>query len=184
MKLFIASDLHGSAYFCKLLVEHFRESGATHMLLLGDILYHGPRNALSRDYAPAEVASLLNEEASKIIAVRGNCDAEVDTLMLHFPIMASYAVIYDGKRVMYAVHGHANDPSLVPEPQPGTVLLFGHTHVPECTEREGVLYINPGSVSIPKSDSENSYIIYEDGTFTWRRVCDGSVSREHKLADL
>lgn len=183
MKLLIASDIHGSAYYCRLLMERFRESGATQMLLLGDILYHGPRNELPRNYAPAEVASLLNEKASRIIAVRGNCDAEVDAIMLRFPIMASYAVIYDGKHVMYAMHGHANDTSLVPDPQPGTVLLFGHTHVPECTEEDGVLYINPGSVSIPKSESENSYILYEDGTFTWRRICDGSIIREHRMAD-
>ena len=163
MKLFIASDIHGSAYYADLMVKAFENSGASRLVLLGDILYHGPRNDLPRDYAPKKVIELLNPLADKIIAVRGNCESEVDQMVLNFPVTSDYGVIADGEVLMYLSHGHR----AVPPMGKGTVYLTGHTHVPKKTEENGVIFMNPGSVSIPKENSPHSYMIAENGVFTW-----------------
>jgi putative phosphoesterase len=164
MKLFIASDIHGSAYFADLTVKKFAESGADKLVLLGDILYHGPRNDLPRDYAPKAVIAMLNPLSDKILAVRGNCEAEVDSMVLDFNVASDYMTLYDGKVTICASHGHRDIPRL----GKGDVLLCGHTHVPKIEEREGgYIYMNPGSTSIPKEASPHSYVIYEDGVFTW-----------------
>lgn len=163
MKLLIASDLHGSAYYTKLMLDTFEASGADRILLLGDILYHGPRNDLPRDYSPKTVAALLNPYADKIIAVRGNCEAEVDSLMLDFPVTPDFAVVFDNGLSMYLSHGHRD----VPKMATGSVYLTGHTHIPKDVTEDGIRYINPGSVSIPKNDSPHSVIIYTDGEFVW-----------------
>jgi len=163
MKLFIASDIHGSAYYAGLMVKAFEESGADKLVILGDILYHGPRNDLPKDYAPKKVIELLNPLAEKIIAVRGNCEAEVDQMVLTFPVTEDYGVISDGEAVIYLSHGHR----AVPPMSKGTFYLTGHTHVPKKTEENGVIFMNPGSVSIPKEQSPHSYMIYEKGTFAW-----------------
>ena len=147
MKLFIASDLHGSAYYTRIMLERYAESGADKLVLLGDILYHGPRNDLPRDYAPKEVAKMLNEYAADIIAVRGNCEAEVDSLMLEFNVTSDYGVIFDGKRTIYLSHGHRVEPKL----HENDVYLTGHTHIPHDFMNNGARYLNPGSVSIPKN---------------------------------
>lgn len=166
MKIMIASDIHGSAYYCKKLLEAYEREGAEKLLLLGDILYHGPRNALPAGYAPARVAELLNAMKDEIICVRGNCDAEVDGMVLKFPIMSEMAVLdADGVR-MVATHGHHYDASNPPALAKGDVLLGGHTHVPTVKQfGDGNLFLNPGSLSIPKEDSSNSYILFEDGKF-------------------
>lgn len=162
MKLLIASDLHGSAYYTALALDFYRRSGAERLLLLGDILYHGPRNDLPRDYAPKKVAAMLNELAEQIVCVRGNCEAEVDSLMLDFSPTSDYAVVIDGQTTMYLSHGHRAEPRL---PQ-GSVYLTGHTHVPHDFTKDGVRYLNPGSVSIPKNGSLHSVMLYENGTFS------------------
>lgn len=166
MKLFIASDLHGSAYYTELMLHEFEASEASRLLILGDILYHGPRNDLPRDYAPKKVAALLNGCADRIIAVRGNCEAEVDSLMLDFPPTPDYAAVFDGDTVMYLSHGHREIPKL----SRGTVYLTGHTHIPHDYEKDGIRFINPGSVSIPKENSPHSAIVYEDGSFNWLNI--------------
>jgi len=106
MKIFVASDIHGSAYYCRLLLEKFKQESADRILLLGDILYHGPRNDLPREYAPKQVIELLNPLKEKLFCVRGNCDTEVDQMVLNFPIFADYAVISLDNLTMYATHGH------------------------------------------------------------------------------
>ena len=161
MKLMIASDLHGSAYYTKLAVDFYRNCGADKLVLLGDILYHGPRNDLPKDYAPKEVAPMLNEFAAQIIAVRGNCEAEVDSLMLDFPVTPDYAMIFDGTTTMYFSHGHREEPKMTE----GSVYLTGHTHIPHDFVKDGVRYLNPGSVSIPKNGSAHSVMVYENGQF-------------------
>ena len=168
MKLMIASDIHGSAFFCRKMIEAYEREKADRLLLLGDLLYHGPRNDLPRDYAPKEVIELLNQKRKEILSVRGNCDTEVDQMVLKFPILADYSFLsIDGVNI-YATHGHVWNPANLPMLKEGDVLLNGHTHVPACEEKEGYIYMNPGSVSIPKMDSSNSYMILDQGTFYWK----------------
>ena len=144
-------------------------------MLLGDVLYHGPRNDLPLEYDPKAVIALLNERKEDILCVRGNCDSDVDQMVLSFPIMADYAVLYAGGRLIYATHGHNHHLKNLPPLQPGDILLHGHTHVPAWDAfGEGNLYANPGSVSIPKAGSAHSYMVLEDGVFTWKAL-DGEV---------
>ena len=181
MKWMIASDLHGSAYYCKKMLEAYDKEGAQRLLLLGDILYHGPRNDLPRDYAPKEVIAILNARKADIYNVRGNCDTEVDQMVLDFPILADYAVLPVGRRLVYATHGHVHNLKKLPPLAPGDVLLHGHTHIPAWTEfGEGNLYLNPGSVSIPKEGSAHSYMTLEGETFLWKTL-EGEVYRELEL---
>ncbi len=170
MKWMIASDIHGSAYYCRKLLETYEKEGAERLLLLGDILYHGPRNDLPTEYAPKEVIELLNVRKKDIYCVRGNCDTEVDQMVLEFPVLADYCVLVEGNTAVYATHGHIYNEQNLPPLHPGDVLLHGHTHVPKCMEHEEEQYIcmNPGSVSIPKEGSWHGYMIWEDNTFIWK----------------
>lgn len=182
MKWMIASDLHGSAYYCRKMLEAFEREGADRLFLLGDLLYHGPRNDLPREYAPKEVIPLLNEKKEKLLCVRGNCDAEVDQMVLEFPVLADYAVLPVGQRLIYATHGHIYHVKNLPPLAPGDVLLHGHTHVPAWTEfGQGNLYLNPGSVSIPKEDSLHSYMTLEGNTMQWKELESSAVFHELTL---
>ena len=174
MKFLIASDIHGSAFFCQKLMEAWEREGADRMILLGDLLYHGPRNDLPKDYAPKEVAAMLSEIGGQILAVRGNCEAEVDQLMLPFPVMADYALLPLEERLIFITHGHHFNTGNLPPLKEGDILLHGHTHVPAFEEAHGILYLNPGSVSLPKDGSPNAYMILCDGTFFWKKL-DGTV---------
>lgn len=180
MKWMIASDIHGSAYYCRELLAAFEREGAQKLMLLGDVLYHGPRNDLPRDYAPKEVIAMLNAIKEKLLCVRGNCDTEVDQMVLEFPVLADYAILVAGERVIYATHGHVYNENKLPPLQKGDVLMHGHTHVPKCVEHEDYLYINPGSVSIPKENSAHGYLILEDGKLTWKSL-DGKSYMEYTL---
>ena len=189
MKYFIASDIHGSAFYCDQLIEQFNASGADKMILLGDILYHGPRNELPLGYEPKKVIEMLNAISDKILCVRGNCDSEVDQMVLNFPIMADYAIMPYKDRTIFITHGHVygreaydgyaelqeayknklikTAPKPLPKLNKGDILLHGHTHVCVCTTISGgIIYINPGSVSIPKEGTSNGYMTFEDGVFT------------------
>lgn len=175
MKLMIASDIHGSAYYCRKMLEAFETERGDRLLLLGDILYHGPRNDLPRDYAPKEVITMLNSIKDKLLCVRGNCDTEVDQMVLEFPVLADYCVFLCGERLIYATHGHNYNLQTVPPLQPGDILLHGHTHIPAWEHfGDKNLYLNPGSVSIPKSGSANSYMVLENSAFIWKSL-DGAV---------
>ena len=174
MKLLIASDIHGSAYYCRSLMRVWDREQPDRALLLGDLLYHGPRNDLPREYAPREVIALLNERKNEILCVRGNCDTEVDQMVLSFPILADYAWLGIDGVTLFATHGHHFGPSRLPPLRPGDALLSGHTHIPLWEKRDGVLCLNPGSVSIPKEGSENSYMTLENGVFLWKAL-DGTV---------
>lgn len=168
MKWMIASDIHGSAYYCRQMLEAYDREKAERLLLLGDILYHGPRNDLPMDYHPGKVIEMLNARRQDILCVRGNCDTEVDQMVLEFPILADYCVITEGKRLIYATHGHNFNEQHLPPLHQGDILLHGHTHVPKCVEHEHYIYLNPGSVSIPKEDSWHGYMIFEKETFVWK----------------
>ena len=164
--VFVASDIHGSAYYCRKLLGVFERENPDRMLLLGDLLYHGPRNELPREYDPQAVIAMLNGIADKLLCVRGNCEAEVDQMVLSFPVMAEYAVLYDGDRELFASHGHHITPENPPALPEGSVLLGGHTHVAEDRDCGSFRYINPGSVSIPKGGTARGCLIYENGQFT------------------
>lgn len=178
MTYFFASDIHGSAFYCRKMLERFEESKAEKLILLGDILYHGPRNDLPEAYAPKEVIGMLNPLADRILSVRGNCEAEVDQMVLAFPVLADYAVLYLNGICFYATHGHIynaeDDGRNLPPLCEGDVLIHGHTHIPvaetrELTGKDGqkrnVTVLNPGSVSIPKGGYPNSYALLKDRAF-------------------
>ncbi|MBR6109018.1 MAG: phosphodiesterase [Clostridia bacterium] len=165
-KWLIASDIHGSAHYCRLLIEAFEREQAEKLVLLGDILYHGPRNPLPQGYAPKEVCALLNPLRDRILCVRGNCDAEVDQMVLDFPIMAPHMLVCAFGRELMLTHGHHLDEL----PAHGGTVIMGHTHIPCCERREGYLLMNPGSVSLPKGDSPRCYMTLDDGGFLWKTL--------------
>ena len=174
MKWMIASDIHGSAAYCEKLLAAFGREQADRLLLLGDLLYHGPRNDLPQGYAPKEVIAQLSGVKDKVFCVRGNCEAEVDQMVLPFPVLADYCLLEQKGRVIFATHGHHYNLENPPLLQPGDVLLHGHTHIPAKDNSQGFWYLNPGSVSIPKESSPHSYMTLEDGQFLWKDL-DGAV---------
>lgn len=178
MKLMIASDIHGSALYCRQLMEAWEREQPEKLLLLGDLLYHGPRNDLPKDYAPKQVITMLNEKKDEILCVRGNCEAEVDQMVLDFPVLAEYAVLYEQGKMIFATHGHIHNENKLPPLKQGDILLHGHTHVPKCTVHEKYIYINPGSVSIPKEESPHSYLMLENGVFQWKTL-EGECYQEY-----
>ena len=151
------------------------------MLLLGDILYHGPRNDLPEEYNPRKVSELLNAYKDDIYAVQGNCDADVDQLMLDFPIMTQYCIIESGGRMIFATHGHVYDEQHLPPMHAGDIFLQGHTHLPKCEKVGEVICMNPGSVSIPKENTQHGYMIIEDGRFSWKDLS-GQLLREEMFS--
>ncbi len=167
MKLMIASDIHGSAFYCSKMIEAYKREKADKLLLLGDLLYHGPRNDLPKEYAPKKVIEMLNGIKEEILCVRGNCDTEVDQMVLEFPVMAEYCILYLDNRMVFATHGHKFNTVDKPLLKKGDILLNGHTHVPKCEQMEEFIYMNPGSVSIPKENSAHSYMIW-DKEFIWK----------------
>ncbi|NLZ81352.1 MAG: phosphodiesterase [Clostridiales bacterium] len=165
MKLMFASDLHGSAFHCDKMIETFRKSKAGKLILLGDLLYHGPRNDLPKEYAPKEVISMLNGMKNDIIAIKGNCDATVDQMVLNFPLIECYSSIFIDKRVLYTTHGDVYNKENPLPMNKGDSLIYGHSHIFIAQEEENNYYINPGSVSLPKEGNPATYGIYEDGIF-------------------
>jgi hypothetical protein len=180
MKYMIASDIHGSEYYCKKMLEAYAGERADRLVLLGDLLYHGPRNDLPRDYAPKAVIALLNDRRRELLCVRGNCEAEVDQMVLDFPVLADYAIIEAGDKMIFATHGHLYNESKLPPLREGDILLNGHTHVPKCVEHEGYIYMNPGSISMPKEESYHGYMTYEAGLFLWKAL-DGTIMNEYRI---
>lgn len=177
MKILIISDIHGSLFYAKRAVEIFKEEKASNIVILGDVLYHGARNPLPPEYSPKEVALLLNTLADKIIAVRGNCDSEVDEMVLDFPIMSTYSmVLYEGRR-LFLTHGHIYNEDNLPKLADGDVFIYGHTHVPKAEKRNGIYILNPGSVTFPKENSPNSYAVLEGKSFKIKDL-NGTIFKE------
>ena len=170
MKLMIASDIHGSAKYCRQLLEAYEREKADRMLLLGDILYHGPRNDLPEGYDPKQVIAMLNEKKNEIFAVRGNCEAEVDQVVLEFPVLADYALLPYKDHMIYITHGHIYHKDHLPPMKPGDILLHGHTHIPACERFDDYVYLNPGSVALPKNGTPRGYMVLEDETFYWKTL--------------
>ena len=175
MKLLICSDIHGDAQCLTEILEAYKREAAEKLLILGDLLYHGPRNDLPSGYNPKKVIALLNENKDSILTVKGNCDGEVDQMVLSFPILADYAFINIDNFRMFMTHGHHHNTENLPPLSKGDILLHGHTHMPayEPFGNENV-YINPGSVSIPKNNFPKTYSLYENGVFALKTL-DGKI---------
>ena len=173
MKILIASDIHGSATFCRQLMERVERENPDKLLLLGDLLYHGPRNPLPEGYAPQEVYPMLNSVKQKVIAVRGNCEAEVDQMVLEFPCMGDYAtLVMPDRRTVFATHGHIFSPDKLPELPESSLFCFGHIHTKMLEKRGDIYILNPGSVTAPK-DGSRSYAMLEDAAVTlksWKGI--------------
>lgn len=183
MKWLFASDLHGSALYCEQLLSALNREQPERFVLLGDILYHGPRNDLPEGYAPKKVCEQLNALKNPPLCVRGNCDSEVDEMMLSFPISADYALLCEDKLSIFATHGHIYNPSAKPKSGGWNILLNGHTHIPVCKDYGSFFYLNPGSVSIPKENSPHSYLTLENGAFLWKSL-DGQVYNSFNSEDV
>ena len=182
MKIFFASDIHGSAKACSAMLDAYNYENAERFILLGDLLYHGPRNPLPEQYNPKEVISLLNNLEYSPLCVRGNCDAEVDQMVLNFPIMSDSAILaLDNHRIAFITHGHIYSLSNLPPMQKGDILIHGHTHVHCIQESNDITYINPGSVSMPKENQEPSYMIFDNNTFTIKQLYTHKVLLEKKI---
>ena len=181
MKLLIASDIHGDFESAEIVINKFKEEGCDKILFLGDILYHGPRNDLPATYAPKKVISLLNEYKDKIMTVRGNCDTEVDQMVLEFPILADYALLSLDGLTVFATHGHHHNTETPPPMSHGDILLHGHTHVLKCVEfGNGNTYMNPGSIALPKEGNPRTYMVYENKSFTVKDIA-GNIIFEKKF---
>ena len=180
MKILIASDIHGSAKYCRMLLEAYTREKADRLLLLGDILYHGPRNDLPDEYAPKQVIELLNAHKDEIYSVRGNCEAEVDQMVLGFPVLADYMLLPAKNRMIFATHGHIYNKENLPPMKKGDILLAGHTHVTACEDMGDYIYMNPGSVSIPKEGTPHGFMLLEDGKFIWKDL-DGTTLQEYTI---
>lgn len=165
MKYMFASDIHGSAYYCRKILEVYTKSGADRLILLGDLLYHGPRNELPRDYDPKQVFAMLNGYKDEIYAVRGNCDSEVDQMVLEFPMMADYGLLALNGKTIYATHGHIYNEEILPPMKPGDALIHGHTHLPVAKAMGDGFLLNPGSASLPKDGNPNSYGMLDGSVF-------------------
>ena len=180
MKYMFASDIHGSAWYCARMLDIYKKSKAERLILLGDILYHGPRNDLPREYAPKEVIAMLNPLKDQIYAIRGNCDTEVDQMVLEFPILADYALLVLNGKTFYATHGHVYNQDHLPPVKAGDILIHGHTHLLKAERVGDITVLNPGSVSIPKGGNPHSYAMLEDEVFTIRSL-DGEIITQLSL---
>lgn len=165
MKLMFVSDIHGSLFYAKEAIKIFEKEKADQLMIVGDVLYHGPRNPLPKDYNPAQVADLLNQYKDKIIAVRGNCDSEVDQMVLSFEMMGDYHIIVKDNYKIFMTHGHLYNKNQMPNLNPGDAFIHGHFHLPMAEKLGEVFYLNPGSITLPKENNPNSYAVLEGHHF-------------------
>ncbi len=176
MKYIIASDIHGSAHWCEELLQAFANENADKLVLLGDILYHGPRNDFPDGYSPKKVFAMLNAMKDKILCVRGNCDSEVDQMVLEFPILADYALASVNGHTLFFTHGHLYNAENPPLLQKGDILFNGHFHTPACVEMQsGAHYANCGSVALPKDGTPHSYLLLDENTLYWKDLETGGI---------
>ena len=182
MKLFFISDIHGSEYYLNKALERFKEEKADYIVILGDHLYHGPRNPLPQGYEPKKVTEILNSLSDKIISIRGNCDSEVDQMVLDFPMMADYSIIfYEGKK-LFITHGHIYNENNMPKLKDNDVLIHGHTHIPRAEKVDNVFILNPGSISLPKENNPHTYGVLEKEIFKIKDL-DGNVFKEINIKE-
>lgn len=177
MKLFFISDIHGSVFYLDKAMERYNAEGADYIVILGDILYHGARNPLPKEYNPKGVIEILNNHSDKIISVRGNCDSEVDEMTLNFPIMSTYSnILYNGVR-LFLTHGHIYNEDNMIDLKEGSAFVYGHTHILRAEKRDNIFFLNPGSITLPKENNPHTYGILEDNTFKIKNL-EGNIIRE------
>lgn len=177
LKIFFMSDIHGSFYYLDKALERFKVEKADYIGILGDILYHGARNPLTVEYNPKKVIEKINEYADKIIAVRGNCDSEVDQMVIDFPIMSTYStILYNNKR-LFLTHGHMFNEDNMPKLSEGDVFIYGHSHLPRAEKNNNIYFINPGSITLPKEGNPHTYGVLEDSSFIIKDL-NGNVFKE------
>jgi len=182
MKLFFISDIHGSEYYLNKALERFKEEKADYIVILGDHLYHGPRNPFPQGYEPKKVTEILNSLSDKIISIRGNCDSEVDQMVLDFPMMADYSIIfYEGKK-FFLTHGHIYNEKNMPKLKDNDVFIYGHTHILRAEKVDNVFLLNPGSISLPKENNPHTYGVLEKDTFRIKDL-DGNVVKEINIME-
>ena len=176
MKIVFFSDIHGVPSTLEKVLEHADSLKADRLVILGDLLYHGPRNGVPDFYDPKKVAELLNARKNDILTVRGNCDCEVDQMMLEFPVLSSYAELSADNRRFFLTHGHVYNAGNLPPVPDNTIIVHGHTHIPEITRLEdGIVIFNPGSTSLPKNNHPRTFGVSDNGEITVRLLEDGSV---------
>ena len=176
MKIIVASDIHGSAYWCAELLSAFKNEGADKLVLLGDLLYHGPRNDFPDEYSPKKVFAMLNAIKEKLLCVRGNCDSEVDQMVLEFPMMADYALLESNGKTLFLTHGHLFNADMPPLLKAGDLLFNGPFHTPENRVLDnGAIYVNCGSVSLPKDGTPHSYLLLDENVLYWKDLETGEI---------
>lgn len=180
MKLFFISDIHGSREDLNFALTKFEEEKADYIVLLGDLLYHGPRNPLPKEYNPKEVAELINKYKDRIIAVRGNCDSEVDQMLIEFPIMSDFSQVLIDNHRFFLTHGHIYNSDNLPNISKGDVLCHGHTHIPLAENHNGIIVFNPGSITFPKENNKKSYGVYFEDRLKIVSF-EGNTIKEYKL---
>jgi putative phosphoesterase len=181
MKFLVISDIHGAMDAFNLAETAFKNENADYFVCCGDYLYHGPRNMLPIGYDPADLAPVLNRHKDKILAVRGNCDSEVDQMLLDFPMMSNYLIFFSNGRRFFVTHGHLYTDDTLPPLSPGDVVISGHTHVPVLEQRNNLIFLNPGSTTIPKSQSKPGYAIIDDNSIALKNLLDGTEIKRLEL---
>ena len=178
MKLLIISDIHGSSYYGKKIEEINEREKPEQIILLGDLYYHGPRNGLTEEYDPMKVAGVLNDLKDKIRAVRGNCDAEVDEMISDFKLEPYIQMQVNNKNVFFS-HGHIYNMDNIPNKEI-EIMFYGHYHIGFIEEENGIIFANPGSISLPKNNTEHSYIIFDENKITLKDV-NGNIIKEKEI---
>lgn len=158
MKYVVVSDIHGSLYYTKVLLDIIKKEEPDQIIILGDLYYHGPRNPLPREYNPMEVAKILNTLKEQLIVIRGNCDAVVDEMISEFSFVDHYNIIINNKKVMFT-HGHLYNKEYIPDDI--DVLIYGHFHTGFIERVNKVLCVNAGSITLPKNNTANSLLIID-----------------------
>ena len=178
MKLLVVSDIHGSAYYTEKIPEIFEREKADKIIVLGDLYYHGPRNPLTKDYSPMKVAEILNSLKDRLDVIKGNCDAEVDEMISEFKFKEHLLLDVNNMKV-YFTHGHKNNMDNLPDEQID-MMVYGHFHTGFIVKKDGIIFANPGSISLPKDNTKNSYLILDKESIVLKDI-DGNVIDEFKL---
>lgn len=180
MKLMFVSDIHGSNHYLEQALACYKTESPDKLVLLGDLLYHGPRNPLPKGYDPKQVAETLNTLRDSLLAVRGNCDSEVDQMVLDFPIRSDYASLFFEGHTLFATHGHLFNIDSLPPLVMNHILIHGHTHIPVAKKHGDIFLLNPGSISLPKENTPHTYGIIENHQFIIKTL-DGDIYKQIAL---
>lgn len=177
MKIIIASDIHGSEYYMNKLKMRFEDENAEQLILLGDLYYHGPRNPLPKDYNPAGVAKILNSLYNDIACVKGNCDSEVDEMISDFSFTENMQLYINNKKI-FLTHGHKLDADNLNNNF--DIIIYGHLHTGFINKKDNVILVNTGSVSLPKNETKNSYVLLTDNVLELKDI-DGNIIESEEI---